>query len=80
MEVSSVAGNAPIAEALDPRVATIIAVTFVVLIFAIPIASVLISTFANSLVVFLATCLLSVAGLLISLYPHPAAIPAGIGI
>ena len=29
------------AEALDPRIATIIAVTFVILIFALPIASVL---------------------------------------
>jgi len=80
MEASGEAINALIVEALDPRLATIIAVTLVVLIFVIPIASVLTSAFSNSSVIFLATCLLSAAGFLISIYPHPVAIPAGIGI
>jgi hypothetical protein len=67
-----------IAEAIDPQIATIIALTLVGLIFAIPIASVPISIFSRSLVIFLAAGLVVVAGFLMSLYPHPAAIPAGI--
>jgi hypothetical protein len=60
--------------------ATIIALTLVVLIFAIRIASVLISIFSRSLVIFLAVCLVVVAGFLMSLHAHPAAIPAGIAV
>jgi hypothetical protein len=81
MEASSaIASPVLIAEPLDPRLATMIAMTLVVLIFVIPIASALISAFSHSLVIFLGTCLLSAAGFLVSLQPQPAAIPAAIGI
>jgi H+/gluconate symporter-like permease len=68
------------AEPLDPVLATIIAVTLVVLIFVIPIASVLASVFSKSSVIVLATCLLSAAGFLVAIYPHPVVVPAGIAI
>src|SRR5262245_6920817 len=80
MEAFGEASNGLIAEALDPVPATIIAATLVVLIFVIPIASVLTSALSKSLVIVLATCLLSTAGFLVSIYPHPVAVPVGIGI
>jgi hypothetical protein len=81
MEASGEASNVLIAEALDPVTATMIAAILVVLIFVIPIASVLTSAFSKSLVIVLATGLLSTAGFLISIYPHhPVAVPVGIGI
>jgi len=85
-----VTNDCSFAEALSPLVAaikpffpimaTLIAMILVILIFIIPIASVLTSTFSNSLVIFLETFLLSFGGFVTSLLSHPIAIPAGIGI
>ena len=54
MGPSAIADSAQIAESLDPRLATIIAMVLIVLILVIPVASVLISVFSYSLVVFVA--------------------------
>jgi hypothetical protein len=80
MEASAIANTAQIPESLDPRLATIIAVALIVLILIISIASVLISVFSYSLIVFVGTCLFAAAGFLASLHSHPAAIPVGIGL
>ena len=79
MGPSAIANSAQIAEFLDPRLATIIAMVLIVLILVIPVASVLISVFSYSLVVFVGTCLFAAAGLL-ALHSLPAAIPVGIGL
>ena len=80
MGPSAIADSAQIAESLDPRLATIIAMVLIVLILVIPVASVLISVFSYSLVVFVGTCLFAAAGLLASSHSLPAAIPVGIGL
>jgi hypothetical protein len=68
------ADNVLIPEPLDPVLATIIAVTLVVLIYAIPIASVLISVFSKNWVIVLGTCLLSAAGFLVVHFQDPLAL------
>src|SRR5262249_19208981 len=72
------ANNVLIAEPLDPVLATIIAVTLVVLIFVIPIATVLTSAFSKNGVIVLGTCLLSATGFLIDVhFQDPLALFAG---
>jgi hypothetical protein len=71
------ANNVLIAEPLDPVLATVIGVTLAVLIFVIPIASVLTSVFSKNWVIVLGTCLLSASGFLVVHFQDPLALFAG---
>lgn len=70
---------ATITEAIDPGIATVVALSVALLIFILPIASSVVASLSRNLVIFLGTLMLSWGGFLILFLPSPVTVPITVG-